>query len=106
MGEWDLSLPKYNTEDRSLSLLMTNWPRVLDPLLDSPIATPILLQDVVLIAGQTVIDHKLGKKLTGWEIVRQRGDASVWDNQDGNPLPDKNLWLMASSGVSVDLLVF
>lgn len=85
---------------------MTNWPRLLDPLLDSPIATPIILQEVVLTAGKNVIDHRLGKDLVGYISIGNNGPTTLWSDQANNPLPSKNLWLMASSGVTVNLLVF
>ena len=66
-----------------------------------------ILQSVVLEVGKTnVIAHKLGRKLTGWQIIRQRSQASVWDSQDSNGSPSLTLYLHTSDPVTVDLLVF
>lgn len=100
------TLPSFNTEDLSLQLLQSSWAKSINPLLNSPLAKPVLLQSVVLTTGKNTINHKLGINLTGWQVIRQRGLCSIYDLQDANLLPSKTLVLMASSGVTVDLLVF
>lgn len=91
----------------NLDLLVDSWSKDLDPLLASPIATPTILKSVSLITGQAnTINHLLGKVLTGWIIIRSRAQATVWDTQDTNQLPDKTLVLRTSANVTVDLMVF
>jgi len=66
-----------------------------------------ILTGVELEVGKTnVIAHKLGRKLSGWQIIRLRGQASVWDSQDSNASQNLTLWLHTSDPVTVDLLVF
>lgn len=98
-----MALPQLDSFD----LLSTAWPKYLNPLLSSPLATPTLLKSVVLVTGTTnTINHLLGKVLTGWLVIRQRESSIIWDSQDSNPLPDKTLQLLCSVNVTVDLLVF
>lgn len=99
-------LPIFQTEDQSLSLMQTKWAAEINPLLNLPLSSSLVLSNIVLTSGKNTINHTLGRKLVGWFICRQRGAASVYDLQDLNQLPDKTLVLMASSGVSVDLTVF
>lgn len=99
-------LPKFQTTDQSLSLLQTAWATQIDPVIGSPIATPTILKGVALITGSNTVNHMLGQPLTGWFVVRQRSSASIYDTQDTNPIPDKTLRLVSSSGVNVDLMVF
>ena len=101
-----MSLPKYHNDDNAFNLLVTNWSSQIDPVLNFPINNGLILKDVETVSGQNIINHKLDRKLQGWFIVRQRGNAIFYDNQVNNPLPDKSLWLIASSGITIDLLCF
>ena len=100
------SLPLQQTKDLPLSLLQTAWKAILDPIVSSPSNNVNLIKNVSLINGVTTINHKLGQKLTGYRIVRQRAAASIYDNQDNNTLPDKTLILVSNAAVVVDIEVF
>lgn len=101
-----MGLPSYYTTDVSLSLLQSNWATLLNPVLDNPIVNGQILENVSLVVGPNTINHKLGRKLRGWWIVRQRATGSVYDTQDTNPTPAVTLKLTSDAIVSVDLLVF
>lgn len=98
-------LPYFDTDDLSLSLLQDKWAQVLEPVINQPQNNAVILKGIVL-SSSSVINHTLGRKLQGWQVVRQRGDASIYDRQDINSFPDRTLLLTASSGVSVDILCF
>lgn len=67
----------------------------------------ILLTNIKLNSGKiNIINHSLGKKLIGWQIVRQRNQSQIWDNQDNNKSQNLTLLLSCSSNVEVDILVF
>jgi hypothetical protein len=101
-----MALPKFQSDDQAFSLLQTNWKIQLDPVIALPLSSSIILEDLNLFTGKNVIDHKLGRNLQGWIVTHQSGFSQFYDNQAANPLPDKNLWLYASSGVNVNLMVF
>lgn len=101
-----MSLPKFQTDDQALSLLQTNWATALDPIINLPLSNSNILKDIQLVTGKNVIDHKLNRNLQGYIVTKQSGFSQFYDNQIANPLPDKNLWLYASSGVNINLLVF
>jgi hypothetical protein len=65
-----------------------------------------ILPSVNLAVGLNKISHKLGRKLQGWFIVRQRASATIYDTQDVNKTPDINLYLNSSSIATVDIFVF
>lgn len=94
------------TTDRVIGQIQSNIITPLNLILSNPITDGILLQNVTLSSGDNSINHKLGRKLQGWFIVRQRASASIYDKQDSNSLPDKTLSLNASAQVTVDLYVF
>lgn len=100
------TLPIFKTVDIPLSLLQTAWAKMINPVLSQPINSGVILKEVSLTTGDNVINHRLGRKLQGWFIVRQRGPAVIYDNQDSNNQPNLTLLLNASTNVTVDLLVF
>lgn len=101
-----MALPIYKDTSQTFMLLQTNWKSQLDPILSNPTIQNLILKNVLLINGTTVINHLLGHKLRGWKIVRQRAAASIYDNQDSNQTPQLTLILISDAAVSVDLEVF
>lgn len=101
-----MSLPKFKTDDQSLSLLQTTWASQIDPVLQLPFNSGVILSNVPLTSGKNIINHKLSRDLQGYIVIGQTGLSNIYSLQYLNPLPDKNLWLQASSGVTINLLVF
>lgn len=101
-----MALPIFTTDDKNMLLLQTNWATLLNPLLKSPMLLGQVLKSEQLATGVNIINHKLGRKLQGWSIVRQRGSASIYDQQDTNSSPQLTLALVSSAAVSVDIYVF
>lgn len=101
-----MSLPIFQTSSKDLSLLQTNWAMQINPVLQIPLNSGMILQNVSLVSGSNTINHKLGKKLQGWFIVRQRAAAEVYDLQDSNLYPELTLILNSNASVNVNLFVF
>ncbi len=101
-----MALPKFPSDDQSLSMLQTTWANVLNPVIANPIAQGTLLTGVALSTGANVINHMLQRKLRGWVLVRQRALTAVYDTQDSNKIPDLTLQLTASAPAVVDIYVF
>ena len=102
-----MSLPSFNTKIQELSLMQSRWATILDPIVDNSLLKRSLLTGIVLTTGVTNnINHKLQRKLQGWNIVRQRASASIYDTQDANTTPDLTLQLITSADVTVDIEVF
>ncbi len=99
-------LPYYQTAIKELSLLETKWKSLLDPMLGNPSLQSTILSNVSLINGTTAVNHRLGRKLQGWRIVRIKAAATIYDNQDSNPHQDLTLILISNAAVVVDLEVF
>jgi hypothetical protein len=77
-----------------------------NPLALSPYLSGHLLTAVTLAVGDNSISHGLARALLGWTIVRQRAAATIFDKQDGNPMPGLFLSLNSSAPVTVDIYVF
>jgi hypothetical protein len=90
----------------SLPLLLTQWSGTLNPLLKSPIATPVLLSKISLTSGANTINHTLGTTLQGYIVVLNSAAATFYDSQSTNPSPARTLILNASADTVVSLLVF
>ena len=101
-----MALPSFNTKDVTLSLLQSNWAKVLDPIVDLPIAHGNTLKSVKLLAGDNKVNHKLGRALQGWIIVRQRSAASFFDKQDANQQQNLTLALNSSADCVVDIYAY
>lgn len=100
------SLQRVQSQNRELNQVQDHLQRSLSPLLGNSALYGELINSVKLVSGANRVDHKLGRKLQGWTIVRQRAQAQVWDSQDSNLTPELNLTLSASAPVTVDLYVF
>lgn len=99
-------LPVFYTENKELTMMQNKWKSELDPMLSNPSNNSIILKNVLLTTGNNIINTLIGRKLQGWSIVRQRGPASIYDNQDNNQAPGFTLLLVSSANVSIDLEVF
>jgi hypothetical protein len=101
-----MSLPIYLTGLKELSLMQTNWSSQINPVLNLPINSGLILEDISLSTGNNNVNHKLGRTLQGWFLVRQRGPSNIYDEQDSNQHSNLTLILHSSANVNVDLFVF
>lgn len=90
----------------NLPMMQTEWAQQLDPIIANPTVDNLILKNVSLVTGTNVINHKLGRTLQGWNPVRVRANATIYDQQDTNQTPQLTLILVASAPVVVDLVVF
>lgn len=97
---------KINTEDSNINRIQDNLVRTLNPVFNTPILGGNILQNIPLIVGTNAINHKLGRALQGWYLVRKRGPAEIYDTQDANTTPTKTLLLITDTDVVVDIYVF
>jgi hypothetical protein len=100
------TLPQFQSDDRVVQMMQNAWASQINPILNNPTNNSLILKKIDLISGTTVVPHKLGRKLQGWKIVRQRASASIYDDQDNNQMPQLTLRLISSAAVTVDIEVF
>lgn len=100
-------LPFFKSNDHSFSLLQTAWSKMINPIVGRIQNQSIILSKISLINGTNVVNHGLGKTLTGWKIIRLRTPGgTVWDNQDSNSTPNTTLILISNANIVVDIEVF
>jgi hypothetical protein len=81
----------------------TRWKSQIDPLLSSPMGSVSILKNVVLVTGDNVINHLLGKTQQGWFLTDTQGSSVVFRTAPFNQL---TLTLNASAPVVVSIAVF
>lgn len=100
-------LTKFKTEIQELSLMQTSWAQDLNPIISLPILNQVTLTDVILKVGDNEINHRLGRKLRGWIVIRMKDNfTQLYDKQSSNQMQDLTLVLNSSATGLVDLLVF
>lgn len=93
---------------RSINLLQGNVDASFAPLNANIANDGIILTNIVLL-GPNVnnsINHKLGRRLTGWQVIRNRAGSLVWDSQDNNKSQGTTLILNSLYNTEIDLYVF
>lgn len=99
-------LPIFITSDRSFVQMQNQWSAQLQPLLNGPLNSGLLLQNVLLVPGDNAVNHKLDRRLVGWFITRKRNAAALFDKQDSNSFPALTLALNSDIDTMVDIYVF
>ena len=87
----------------SLDMMQTKWKSILDPLIANILNSENILKDVKLSVGDNVINHLLGRKMQGWEILDIDGASVIYRSA---PLNATTLTLNSSAAVTVSLGVF
>lgn len=96
-------LPIFQSQSREMSQMQTEWASQLNPLLDMPFSSGLLLTGVHLINGVTTINHKLARKLQGYIITDIDSAATIFRSQPKNAL---TLTLTSNAATNVSLFVF
>ncbi len=97
-----MSLP----QGLQLPQMQNTWATQLDPVISKPWNQGILIQNISLVSGVNVINHRLGRKLVGWIPTRVRAQETLSDQQDTNPTPELTLLIESSGTIVIDLIVF
>lgn len=98
---------KITLSTAALQKFQENVRSSIDSIIACPIIDGLLIENVSLTAASTTeVYHKLGRKPKGWLIVRQRGQANIWDLQDANKNKSVTLSLACSADVVVDIWIF
>jgi len=72
------------------------------PQLDSVIVKDITLSSAI----DNLVEHKLGREIVGWQIIRQNANAVVYESTTINTTPSSFVILKASATCTVSILFF
>jgi hypothetical protein len=102
-----MALPIFKDNNQVFQLMQKSWSSVLNVLLGNPSLQSSILENISLINGANIINHKLGRKLQGWRITRLRTPgAIIFDTQDSNTMPELTLLLTSNAACVVNIEVF
>lgn len=79
------------------------WKSLLDPVIAAPMTGVSVLQEISLVTGKNVINHKLGTTLQGWFLTDQNAAAMIYRSA---PFSSTTLTLTSSAPVTVNIGVF
>jgi DNA polymerase III sliding clamp (beta) subunit (PCNA family) len=96
-----------NVDDYSLSKVQDNVKAAIDPFSSNPLLDGILLENVSLVsASDNVINHKLGRKIRFWFLIRGPiATASTRIYEITSSIPEKYLTLKTDQDCTVSLWV-
>ena len=98
---------KINIKDYEASQLQNNTADYLSQLTNNPKLDGILIEDITLVFGQTTtVNHNLGRKIRGFEVVYKNNSAEVWAEDANQTLPKSSLVLSTSADATINLWVF
>lgn len=81
----------------------TRWKSLIDPVLGNQLINGLLLTDVLLANGVTIINTTLGRQQQGYIIVDQNAQARIYRSL---PMNAKTLTLTSDAAVTVSLWIF
>ncbi len=100
-----IKLPYQQTDSRQFNQFQQALGAALMPITQNPIAAATILSNITLNAGSNNVPIGLQQPLIGWFLVRLRGNATVWDSNDGNT-NNQILVLNSTATVVVDIAIF
>lgn len=90
------------TEKTELTEKINEWT---SQIINIPILDGVLLENIPLTVNSRQVQHKLGRRIRGWIIIKQNADAVIYDdsaNYDNKTF----IKLKATANVTVSLWVF
>lgn len=79
------------------------WAAALNPVIAGQISQASILENIVLVTGVNIINHKLGRTMRGWFFTDINADI---DFHRSAPLNSKTLTLTCSGPAIVNIGVF
>lgn len=96
---------KVQVDDDALNRVQDRIKQVTDALVANQLLEGRLVTVTLAAGAFTPVSHGLGRRPTGYLVVRRNANAAIWDQGD---TPDSNafLYLQTSATVTVTLWVF
>lgn len=97
------NLPIFQDPNKNLMLLQTSWKAAITPVIQNEINQGLLLTNINLINGVTVINHMLSRNMQGWMLADINAAATVYRSA---PLNAVTLTLTSNAACVCSLWVF
>lgn len=98
-----MSLTQFQSNNRDFQLMQNSWAAQINPLLSQPLNNGLILKNISLINGTTVVNHLLGRNLQGWFLVDSDAAATIYRSAPKNNL---TLTLTSDAALLADIFVF
>lgn len=95
---------KIGTNNVELQKVQENVGEALQPIIKSAILNGAQLDNISLASGNNTIEHRLGKKLSGWIVVKKDSGALIYEVE--SDFPSRILVLNSSSQCNISLWVY
>lgn len=86
-----------------LDMMTTAWATQLNPIIAFAPNQGLLIKNVALINGVTVVNHKLSRQMQGWIIVDQDAGATIYRSA---PLNSTTITLTSNAACNISLWCF
>lgn len=97
------TLTIFKDDNRVFQMMQSAWAAILNPYIRTPILNGVTVEDVALINGVTVVNHRLGRKPQGWVLTDVDSVATVYRSAPFNEL---TLTLTSNAVATAQLWVF
>lgn len=98
-----MQLPYFQSSIPEMNLLQTKWASIINPVLSNVATNPTILQNISVVSGNNVINHKLGATPIGWVVIDSNAGVTLYRNAPFNNL---TLTLHSSGSAVISLMVF
>lgn len=101
-----MALPLFKDSSQPFQLLQLKWSSILNPLIAQPLSQALILPHLIIMTGSNIINHRLGRVLQGYLVILNQENATFYDDQENNQMPDLTLNLISSADTIISLMVF
>lgn len=98
-----MSLPQFQTDDKDFSLMQNQWATQLNPMLSNPLNSVLILKNIALINGVTIVNHLLSRTQQGWFLTDINAAATIYRSQ---PFNSQTLTLTSDAACTVNIGVY
>jgi len=86
-----------------IDLMQTAWASQINPVLNFAPNQGVLVKNIALINGVTVVKHKLSRMMQGWIIIDQDAPATIYPS---HPLNNLTITLTSNMACNISLWCF
>ena len=94
------------SDNQEITRLQTHIKTVLNPLLELPISDGVMIENLDIGTGDTVVNHKLGRNCEGFLVVRLKSNATIYESSTVNATPENTIILKASGAATANIYFF
>jgi len=97
-----------NANDPEVQLVDQRLLMIFNSIIKNPLLnTPTIVKGIMLSSGvDTIVNHGLGRAVTGWVVIDKNGVADIYQSTTTNTIPTASIILKANATVTASILFF